>query len=245
MSVAVEPVAGAGQRAIVRANPIAQLSVGLFALLASLWIDSLLVAVAAAAAYGVAALLILPSWRFPLFCLMFSAFAAATVAYSTWRLGGHDEREALAAALRIIVLSWPGSVAAGYIDPARLADYLAQSLHMPARGVAAFSAALQRFASFGHAWTQIERARRARGAGPSINPASWIAHAGAMAFALLVHALRGATQTSIAMDARGFASAHDRTWAEPAVWTRTDLAVVAGGFVLALVPVVLTLATHG
>ena len=56
-----------------------------------------------------------------------------------------------------------------------------------------------------------------------------------MAFAMLVHALRGASQTAIAMDARGFASAHDRTWAEAATWTRLDRAVVVAGLALGLV----------
>jgi energy-coupling factor transport system permease protein len=101
--------------------------------------------------------------------------------------------------------------------------------------VAAFAAALQRFTSFGHAWTQIERARRVRGLGTTASPISWFTHAAAMAFAMLVHALRGASQTAIAMDARGFASARHRTWAEPADWTRLDVAVVLVGTALALV----------
>jgi energy-coupling factor transport system permease protein len=224
-----------GQRAIVRANPLAQISVGLFALASSFWIRSLPVALIAVGCYVLAVVLTVPAWRYPVLCLVFSGIAAVTIVYSTWRLGGHDGREAITAGLRIVVLSWPGSVAVGYVDPARLADFLAQSLHLPARAVAAFSASLQRFASYGHAWTQIERVRRVRGMGPSMNPVSWFSHAGSMAFAMLVHALRGASQTSIAMDARGFASAHDRTWAEPAAWTRLDAAVVAVAFLLGAV----------
>lgn len=233
------------RRWIVLANPLAQLSIGLFALLASLWIRSLPVALMALGCYAVAAVLFLPSWRYPALCLLFSGIAAVTIVYSTWRLGGHDGREALTAGLRILVLAWPGSVAAGYVDPARLADFLAQSLHLPARMVAAFSAALQRFTSFGHAWTQIERARRVRGFGPTANPVSWFVHSASMAFAMLVHALRGASQTAIAMDARGFATAHDRTWAEPAIWTRLDVSVFGAGLALALVaPVATLLATY-
>jgi energy-coupling factor transport system permease protein/energy-coupling factor transport system ATP-binding protein len=37
------------------------------------------------------------------------------------------------------------------------------------------------------------------------------------------------------MDARGFASAHGRTWAEPARWSRLDLVVVVVGLMLGLV----------
>ena len=217
---------------ITAANPVAQLSVGLFALLGSYWIHDLRVAGVALAGYVAAVLLVAPGWRYPLLCLTFTGVAAATIFYSTWRLGGHDEVEALTAALRILVLAWPGSVAIGYVDPARLGDFLAQSLRLPYRFGAAFSAALQRFADYGHAWTQLERARRVRGVGPTANPVSWVRHAVSMAFAMLVHALRGATQTAIAMDARGFATAHDRTWAEPATWTRLDRAVVVAAALL-------------
>lgn len=228
--------------AVVAANPLAQLSIGLFSLAASPWVRSLPVALVVVGCYLVAALLFLPSWRYPLVCLVFTGLAAVTIVYSTWRLGGHDPREAVTAGLRILALAWPGSVAAGYVDPARLADFLAQSLHLPARMVAAFSAALQRFTSFGHAWTQIERARRARGLGPTANPVSWFTHAAAMAFALLVHAMRGASQTAVAMDARGFASAHHRTWAQPASWSRLDVLVLIAGLLLGLVAPVAYLA---
>ncbi len=227
--------------AIIQANPIAQLSIGLFSLLGSLWIRSLPVALIAVGCYLLAALVFVPSWRYALVCLGLSAVAALTVVYSAWRLGGHDETRALTAGLRILVLAWPGSLAAGYIDPARLADHLAQTLGLPARMVAAFSAALQRIASFGHAWSQLERVRRVRGFGPSANPVTWFTHGGSMAFALLVHALRGASQSAIAMDARGFATAHERTWAEPATWTRLDRAVVAAGLLLGLVAPVASL----
>ena len=220
---------------IKAANPLAQLSVGLFALLGSYWINDVRVGAVALGVYAAAVVLFTPGWRFPLVCLVFTSIAAATIFYSTWRLGGHDESEALAASLRVLVLAWPGSVAIGYVDPARLGDFLAQSLRLPARFVAAFSAALQRFADYGHAWTQLERVRRVRGMGPTGNPVSWVRHGASMAFAMLVHALRGASQTAIAMDARGFASAHDRTWAEPATWTRLDRAVVLVGVLLGAV----------
>jgi energy-coupling factor transporter transmembrane protein EcfT len=38
--------------------------------------------------------------------------------------------------------------------------------------------------------------------------------------------MRSASHASVAMDARGFATAHHRTWAEPADWTRLDVATV-------------------
>jgi len=230
---------GAGARtAVLRINPLAQMTVGLFSLLGSFWIDSLPVAVTALVAYLLAAVLLLPGWRYPALCLGFTAIAAVTIVYSTWRLGGHDLEEAFTAGLRIVVLAWPGSVMAGYVDPSRLADYLAQTLHLPARLVAAFAAALQKFTGFGLAWQQMERVRRVRGFGAGRSPVSNARHAANMSFALLVQAMRGATSASIAMDARGFATAQDRTWALPAPWVRIDVIAIAIAALLGLVPTV-------
>lgn len=223
---------------VLRVNPLAQLTVGMFSLIGSFWIDSLPVALIAFGAYALAAAILLPGWRYPLLCLGFTAIAAITIVYSTWRLGGRDIEEALAAGLRIVVLAWPGSVMAGYVDPSRLADYLAQTLHMPARLIAAFAAALQKFTGFGLAWQQLERVRRVRGFGASRNPVANGRHAANMSFALLVQAMRGATSTSIAMDARGFATAQRRTWALPAPWVRLDVIAVVVAAVLGAVPIV-------
>jgi len=229
--------------AVLRANPLAQLSIGLFSLLGSFWIDSLAVALIAFGAYVVAAVLLLPGWRYPLLCLAFTAIAAVTIVYSTWRLGGHDLEEAFTAGLRIVVLAWPGSVMAGYVDPSRLADYLAQTLRLPARLMAAFAAALQRFTGFGLAWQQMERVRRVRGFGATRNPVSNARHAANMSFALLVQAMRGATSASIAMDARGFATAQGRTWALPAPWVRLDVVAIVVAAVLGVVPAFARLAS--
>jgi len=223
--------------AVLRVNPIAQLTVGLFSLLGSFWIRSLPVALIALGAYGLAAVILLPGWRYPLLCLGFTSIAAVTIVYSTWRLGGRDLEIAVTAGLRIVVLAWPGSVMAGYVDPSRLADYLAQTLRLPARLMAAFAAALQKFTGFGLSWQQLERVRRVRGFGASRNPVANGRHAANMSFALLVQAMRGATSASIAMDARGFATAHGRTWALPAPWARLDVLAIAVAVLLGAVPV--------
>lgn len=224
----------------LRVNPLAQLTVGLFSLIGSFWIRSLPVALIAFAAYALVAVIVLPGWKYPLLCLGFTAIAAISIVYSTWRLGGRDLEEAFTAGLRIIVLAWPGSVMAGYIDPSRLADYLAQTLHLPARLIAAFAAALQRFTGFGLAWQQLERVRRVRGFGASRNPVANGRHAANMSFALLVQAMRGATSASIAMDARGFATAQGRTWALPAPWVLLDVVAIIVGALLGAVPIVAT-----
>lgn len=227
---------------VLRANPLAQLTVGLFSLVGSFWIDSLPVALIALAAYGLAAIVLLPGWKYPLACLGFTAIAAGTIVYSTWRLGGRDLEEAVTAGLRIVVLAWPGSVMAGYVDPSRLADYLAQTLHLPARLIAAFAAALQKFTGFGLAWQQLDRVRRVRGFGASRNPLANGRHAANMSFALLVQAMRGATTAAIGMDARGFATAQQRTWALPAPWVRLDVIAVVVAALLGAVPIVAALA---
>lgn len=221
---------------VLRVNPLAQLSVGLFSLLGSFWIDSLAVALVALGFYVAAAVVLVPGWRYPALCLGFTSIAAVTIVYSTWRLGGRDLEEAFTAGLRIVVLAWPGSVMAGYVDPSRLADYLAQSLRMPPRLIAAFAAALQKFTGFGLAWQQLERVRRVRGFGASRNPLANGRHAANMSFALLVQAMRGATSASIAMDARGFATAHRRTWALPAPWVRLDRVAMGVAMLLGAVP---------
>lgn len=221
--------------AVLRVNPLVLLAVGLGSLLGSLAVRDLTVAVVTLGAYALAVALTVPSWRYPLACLAFCSVAALSLVWSTWRLGGRDEAEALTAGLRVVVLAWPGSVAAGYVDPARLGDHLAQSLRLPGRFVAALSASLQRFWSLVREWQELERVRRARGVGPTANPLANLRYAAGTGFALLVQALRGASRTSVAMDARGFADAHDRTWAEPATWTRADVAGLAVAVLLALV----------
>ncbi len=81
-----------------------------------------------------------------------------------------------------------------------------------------------------------------RGFGPSRNPLANGRYAANMSFALLVQALRGASATSIAMDARGFATAHDRTWAEPAPWTGLDRLALVVAALLGCAPIVARLA---
>lgn len=223
---------------VTRVNPLVLLSFGFLSLLGSFAVRSLPIAIAACAAYGLAALIFLPSWRYPLACLALTGISAGLIFYSTIRLGNTVDRAATAS-LRILVLAWPGSVLIGFIDLTRLGDYLAQRLHVPARFVAAFVAVMQRVTSLGQVWQQLERSRRIRGFGPTRNPVMFIRYASQMVFALLVSAMRGAHEMSIAMDARGFASATDRSWADETPWSRLDSGAVAVAVGLAAIPVVL------
>lgn len=217
---------------ITRVNPVVLVAAGMFSLVGSLFVRSLEVALLTVAVYAVVAAVCVPSWRFVLVCLAFTGVAGLTVAYSTWRLGGRDLEIAATAGLRIVVLAWPGSVAAGYIDPARLADHLGQTFRLPARGVVAGSAALQKFATLAQTWTTLERTRRARGRRT---------HPGSLAFALLVDSMRGATRSAIAMDSRGFEVAADRTWLVAASWTRVDRIALALVGILGILPALLSL----
>ena len=63
---------------ITAANPLAQLSIGLFALVGSYWIDDVRVGTIALAGYAAAVLLFAPGWRYPLLCLVFASIAAAS-----------------------------------------------------------------------------------------------------------------------------------------------------------------------
>ena len=113
---------------------------------------------------------------------------------------------------------------------------LAQRLGLPARVVVAATSALQRLDDTVETWRTIQLARRARGLGLDGGPVRRVRASAAGAFALLVVSLRRATVTTIAMDARGFATATRRTWAEPAPWTTADSAVLAASLALAVLP---------
>lgn len=175
-------------------------------------------------------------WRRSLRSLAFGALAAAGIAVTTWLYGGQEPDATAAAALRILYLVLPSALLVALIRPSALADHLGQRLRLPARGVVAASAALQRLDAIEQQWQQVQRARRARGLGSDGSPIRWLRAAAGSAFALLVVELRQAGLLAVAMDARGFQRAVDRTWAEPAPWHLSDslLLVLAGG--LAVLP---------
>lgn len=224
---------------LVRANPLVLLVVGVLAVPASFAVRSLATGLVATGVYVLAGLCLVSLSRRVVVRLAVVALGSVSVLYSTWLLGGQEVATAVTAGLRILVLALPGAVLSAFIDPARLSDQLAQRLRLPARSVVGFTAALQRFERLGHTWQQLDRARRARGSGPGRGPVSRFRYAAGMTFALLVSSMRTATQMSIAMDARGFADADGRTWAEPAPWSRTDTVLLGVGVALAAVPVML------
>jgi len=225
---------------VTRANPLVLLAVGLLAVVASFGVRDLTVAVAMIGVVIALAVAFVPglvgnSWR-----LLAPLLGAASVTFSTWLLAGRDESIAATAGLRVLVLALPGVLVAPFIDPSRLGDQLAQRLRLPARPVAAVTASLQRFEDLGAVWEQLDRARRVRGVGPGRSPIARFRHVAALTFGLLVATLRSSARMAVAMDARGFATASRRSWAEPALWTRVDSAVLAGAIGFAALPYALT-----
>ncbi len=162
---------------------------------------------------------------------------ALSVGWSTWLLGNQDIEEAFSAALRLLIILAPSAITLAFVDPDDLADHLGQRVRLPPRPVIAVGAALQRLQSFGSAWTEVGWARRLRGQGVSWRrPRTVIAHLWASTLGVLVRSLGSAATLAVAMDARGFASAGQRTWATPAPWRPSDtLVVLAAGLTLVIV----------
>ncbi|GAA2148763.1 energy-coupling factor transport system ATP-binding protein [Humibacillus xanthopallidus] len=158
--------------------------------------------------------------------------AVAGVAWSAWLLGGRDLEIAAGAALRVLCLIVPSAFVVGFIDPERLGDHLAQRVHLPARPVVAATAALQRLQSFDDLWTELMTTRRVRGIRADHGLVRRGAEAVAVTGGLLVGALGQAAGLALAMDARGFAGAHRRSWAGPAPWRLADSLAVGGGLAI-------------
>lgn len=217
-----------------RINPLALASIGITSLIGSFAIRSFDIALIVFGIYFLLAVVLVRRWRYLVVTLFFALLAALAVAYSTWRLGGHDLEIAITAGLRIMILAWPGSVVATMIDPMRLGDYLAQSLRLPNHLVLAATSAAQQVGSLNRSWEIIAQTRRARGLGPH----GWlrIHYAASVVFALFVQAMRQAADQAIALDARGFAQVKQRSWAELAPWKPRDFVTIAVGIALAAVP---------
>ena len=154
------------------------------------------------------------------------------VMWSTWLLGGHDLETAFGAGLRVLALVLPSVVLLPYVDPDALGDHLAQRLRLPARPVVAATAALQRFQTFGALWAELTRARRVRGIGAGRSLVAKLREGGATTLALFTVVLGQAAVLALAMDARGFAGAHRRTWAGAAPWRWPDTLVVLGALIV-------------
>lgn len=146
---------------------------------------------------------------------------------------------ALATLLRVLAIALPAAVLFITIDPTDLADGLAQRLHLPARFVLGALAGVRLMGLAIEDWRSVALARRARG----------VADHGAIrrflgqAFALLVLSLRRGSTLATAMEARGFGSTVERTWARESPWGWRDWLIIAVGIgigLLAIAAAVLT-----
>lgn len=219
-----------------RCGPLSLLAVALLPFAGAVAIVSVDVGLASLLGVVLLALLVVRDWRSTWWRVAVVLFAGASVAVSTWLYGGQDPDTAGGAALRILYLVLPSALVTPYLDPVALGDHLAQRLRLPSRFVVVSVAALQRLDQLAHLRDQVARARRARGLGGEGGVVGRARAGAAVLFGVLVSTLRTSGRVSVAMDARGFAAAHRRSWAEPAPWRLPDTALLLLGVLLAVLP---------
>lgn len=139
----------------------------------------------------------------------------------------------IAVALRLVGIALAGIIAVATTDPTDLADALVQHLRAPPRFVLGALAAWRLAPVFGQEWRTLALARRARGIEAERSLVDRIRSFPALTFALLVGAIRRATQLALAMDARGFGRRRCRTLARPRSFEARDRAVLGGGIAVA------------
>jgi energy-coupling factor transporter transmembrane protein EcfT len=219
-----------------RAGPLSLLAASVLPVVGATAIHSVAHGLVCLAVLAALAPLLVVRWPSTLRRAVLGLVAGLSLAVSTWLYGGQDLDTAGGAALRILYLALPGAMLTPAIAPAALGDHLAQRLYLPARTVVASTAALERLETLGEQWQQIGRARRARGIGADGGVLCRAKVTASMTLALLVSTMRMSGSMALAMDARGFAGARRRTWAEPAPWLPADTVVLALGVVLAVLP---------
>lgn len=163
------------------------------------------------------------------------------VYFSFWLATVSDNSIDLASAimLRVLAVALPVIILARDIDPTELGDGLAQILKFPARFVIGAVAGVRMATLFRADWKSMARARRARGVADMGRLKSLMT----MSFGLLVLALRRGGKLATAMEARGFGrESTQRTFARPASLGRQDWLVLAGGVVVAAIPVLCAVA---
>lgn len=130
--------------------------------------------------------------------------------------------------LRVVALALPMILLFARTDPTDLADALAQVAKLPSRFVLGVLAGARTVGLFVDDWRTMALARRARGLGDRGAVRRFLS----MAFVLLVFAVRRGTKLATAMEARGFGSGVERTWARRSTLSGRDALAVGGGVVL-------------
>lgn len=146
---------------------------------------------------------------------------------------------ALATLLRVLAIGLPAVVLFLTVDPTALADGLAQVWRLPSRFVLGALAALRLVGLFLDDWRSLEEARRARGVGD----VGRIKRLPGQAFALLVLSIRRGSKLATAMEARGFGSGIERTWARESRFGAREWALAATGLIAGLSALGVAIAT--
>lgn len=131
---------------------------------------------------------------------------------------------AVAVTLRAFALALPAIVLFAGIDPTETADGLIQVAHLPDRFVLGTFAGARLVSLFLEDWRSMELSRRARGLGDG----SRLRRLPAMAFVLLVFAMRRGSALATAMEARGFGAPGKRSHARTSRLGWIDLALLVG-----------------
>ncbi|MFU8947012.1 energy-coupling factor transporter transmembrane component T family protein [Mycetocola zhadangensis] len=139
----------------------------------------------------------------------------------------------VAITLRVLAIGLPSIVLFATTDPTDLADGLAQVLRLPSRFVLGGLAGLRMVGLFVDDWRALGQARRARG----IGDVNVFARFTSQAFGLLVLAIRRGSKLATAMEAKGFGSDIERTWARPSTVGRAEAVLVAIGVGIAAVSI--------
>lgn len=141
--------------------------------------------------------------------------------------------------LRVLAIGLPAVALFLSVDPTALADGLAQVWRLPTRFVLGALAALRLVGLFLDDWRSLEHARRARGVGDT----GRIRRLPGQAFALLVLSIRRGSKLATAMEARGFGSGIERTWARTSLFGIREWALTALGLIVGLSAVAVAVAT--
>ncbi|WP_332835813.1 energy-coupling factor transporter transmembrane component T [Mycetocola zhujimingii] len=238
-------VMGAGDSALARVNPIAKLAV---AVLISVTLLLSIDVVSASVALILVCVLLFWSgldargfWLRTAPLWLGAPFAGlTTVLYgedsgtllASWGFVSITEGSlalGIAIMLRVLAIGLPSIVLFATTDPTDLADGLGQVLHLPARFVLGGLAGLRMVGLFVDDWRALGQARRARGVGD----ARMLVRFASQAFALLVLAIRRGSKLATAMEAKGFGSSIERTWARPSTVGRPELVLLLIGAFIA------------
>ncbi len=146
---------------------------------------------------------------------------------------------AIATTVRVLAVALPAVVLFATVDPTDLADGLGQVLHLPSRFVLGALGALRLSGLFVEDWRSLELARRARG----IADRGRLRRFAGQAFALLVLSIRRGSKLATAMEARGFGSSPERTWARPSRFGVREWVVIATALIVACAAVGVAMAT--